>query len=98
MRGILAIPVLLVLGLGYAALDEEAGIRRWLHLRGELAEARVRIEVLRGEIAELRLEAKRLEEDDFATERAIREELEYARPGQTVLRLRGDTSSTHRIP
>ena len=98
MRGTLVIPVLLVLALGHAALDEEAGIRRWLHLRGELAEARARIEVLRGEIAELRFEAKRLEEDDFATERAIREELEYARPGQTVLRLRGNNSSSHRIP
>jgi cell division protein FtsB len=92
------IPVLLVLALGHAALDEEAGIRRWLHLRGELAEARARIEVLRGAIAELRLEAQRLEEDDFATERAIREELEYARPGQTVLRLPGASVSNHRIP
>ena len=98
MRGILVIPVLLVLALGHAALDEEAGIRCWLHLRGELAEARARIEGLRGEIAELRLEAQRLEADGFATERAIREELEYARPGQTVLRLRGVSASSHRIP
>jgi cell division protein FtsB len=92
------IPVLLVLASGHAALDEEAGIRCWLHLRSELAEARARIEGLQGEIAELRLEAQRLEEDDFATERAIREELEYARPGQTVLRLRGASSSNYRIP
>jgi cell division protein FtsB len=54
--------------------------------------------VLRGEIEGLRREAQRLEEDDFATERAIREELEYARPGQTVLRLRGSSASSHRIP
>jgi cell division protein FtsB len=92
------IPVLLVLALAHAALDEEAGIQRWLHLRGELAEARARIEVLRGEIAELRREAQRLEEDDFATEQAIREELEFARPGQTVLRLRRPSVSNHRIP
>jgi cell division protein FtsB len=92
------IPVLLVLALGHAALDEEAGVRSWLHLRGELAEARARIEALRGEIDGLHREAQRLEEDDFETERAIREELEFARPGQTVLRLpRGDASS-HRIP
>ena len=96
--GTWVVPVLLVLALGHAALDEEAGIRCWLHLRGELAEARTRIEGLRGEIAELRLEAQRLEEDDFATERAIREELEYARPGQTVLRLPGASGSNHRIP
>jgi len=92
------IPVLLVLALGHAALDDEAGIRRWLHLRGELAEARARIEVLQGEIAELRREVQRLEEDDFATERAIREELEFARPGQTVLRLPGSSASNHWIP
>ena len=98
MRGTLVIPVLLVLALGHAALDEETGIRRWLHLRGELAEARVRIEALRGEIDGLRRETQRLEEDDFAPERAIREELEFARPGQTVLRLRGADVSSHRIP
>jgi cell division protein FtsB len=92
------IPVLLVLTLGHAALDEETGIRRWLHLRGELAEARARIEALRGEIDGLCGEAQRLEEDGFATERAIREELEFARPGQTVLRLRGANTSNHRIP
>jgi cell division protein FtsB len=92
------IPVLLVLALGQAALDEKAGIRRWLYLRGELAEARTRIEGLRGEIAELRLEAQRLEAGGFATERAIREELEYARPGQTLLRLPRDSASNHRIP
>ena len=98
MRGTLLICILLVLALAHAALDEEVGIRRWLHLRGELAEARARIEVLQGEIAELRCEAQRLEEDDFATERAIREELEFARPGQTVLRLRPSSASRHRIP
>jgi cell division protein FtsB len=98
VRGTLVIPVLLVLALVHAALDEETGIQRWLHLRGELAEARARIELLRGEIVELRREAQRLEEDDFATERAIREELEYARPGQTLLRLRGSSVSNHRIP
>lgn len=92
------IPVLVVLALAHAALDEEAGIRCWLHLRGQLAEARARIEVLRGEIEGLRREAQRLEEDGFATERAIREELEYARPGQMVLRLRGSDESSHRIP
>jgi cell division protein FtsB len=92
------IPVLLGLALLHAARDEEVGIRPWLHLRGELSEARARIEVLRGEIAELRREAQRLEQDDFATERAIREELGYARPGQTLLRLRGSSVSSHRIP
>jgi cell division protein FtsB len=90
--------VLLVLALAHAALDEEAGVRRWLHLRGELAEARARIEMLRSEIEGLRREARRLEEDDFATERAIREELGYARPGQTVLRMREPNASSHRIP
>ena len=92
------IPVLLVLTLGYAALDEEAGIRSWLHCRGKLAETRAHIELLRAENAELLLEERRLEEGGFATERAIREELEYARPGQTVLRLRGAGASSHRIP
>ena len=46
MKGILLIPALLVLALLWVAFDEEAGIRPWLHLRGELHDARDRIDSL----------------------------------------------------
>ena len=77
-----------------AALDEDAGLARWMHLRGELADARERIADLRDEVEGLEHEAELLEGDRFALERAIREELELVRPGQQLIRLGGGTSSS----
>jgi len=77
-----------------AALDEEAGIARWLHLRSELADARGRIEHFHAEISLLEREAELLKGDAFALERAIREELELVRPGQQLVRLTGGTPSS----
>lgn len=96
MRSLLGLALLL--GLASAALDEEAGIRSWLHLRGELLEAEARVEALRAETLRLRVEVLRLESDDFALERAIREELELARPGETLVRLRRGDSASAWIP
>ena len=92
VRGFLVVPGFLALALALAALDEESGIRPWLHLRAELADSRARIEKLRSETEALRQQAERLESDSFAQEAAIREELELARPGQSLVRLRGDNS------
>lgn len=97
MRGVWVIPALLVVLLASAAGDEEAGVRQWLHLRSELADARARIDGLRGEVDGLREEARLLESDEFAIEKAIREELGLARPGQSIVRLRAGVSSA-RIP
>ena len=96
MRGILLLPVLGIAALVVAALDENAGVRRWWHLRGELADARARIERLTGEVEGLRAEASQLESDPFAMERAIREELLVAQPGQVIV-VEPDRSSI-RIP
>ena len=98
MRGIWLVPVLVALVLAHAALDGDAGLRHWLHLRAELADARSRIAGLEREVERLRAEAAGLEADDFAVERAIREELWLARPGQTVLRPAGTGVSSVRIP
>jgi len=88
------IPALLGVALAFAVLDRESGIASWLRLRGELAAARERIAALDAEVAGLEREAAALESDDFAIERAIREELEYSRRGETVLRLpRADLAS-----
>jgi len=98
MRGAWVIFALLVAALLQAALDEQAGVRRWLHLRAELADSRLRIEQLRGEVAVLHDEARRLESDEFAIEKAIREELGLARPGQSIVRLPALGISSDRIP
>ena len=98
MRGVVAIPVLIVAALLLAGLDEDAGVRQWLHLRAELSDSHERIEQLRGEVEALRGEAKRLESDEFAIEKAIREELTLARPGESVVRLAPAGITSSRIP
>jgi cell division protein FtsB len=98
VKGILVIPVLLGLALLQVAFDDDAGIRQWLHLRGELEDAHGRIEALRAEVDDLEREADVLDVRGFALERAIREELELVRPGQTLVRLGGGGVSSARIP
>ena len=87
MRGIWLIPALVGAVVVYAAIDEGAGLRSLVRLRGDLSAARERIEVLRGDIASLSREADGLQTQTFAVERAIREELEFARSGETLVRL-----------
>ena len=94
MKAAWLVPGLALLALTVAALDEESGLARWQHLRAELTDADARIEALDGEVAALRAEAVRLESEPFAIERAIREELELARPGQQVIRLPGAKASS----
>jgi len=70
-----------------AALGGDSGIGNWMRLRGDLRGARERIAELDREVAVLRRQAEALESDAFAIERAIREELEYARADETLVRL-----------
>ena len=83
------IPVLLLAAAGWSAFDERSGIPAWRRLRSDSLGAHARIEVLRGDIETLRLEADALAGDDFAVERAIREDLGLALPGESVVRLDG---------
>ena len=89
---------ILSLGLARAGLDGDSGFRSRLYLRSELADARARLASLEAEIGALRSEAEKLEGDDYALERAIREELELVRPGQTLIRLRRRGVPSARIP
>jgi cell division protein FtsB len=98
VRGILWIPAIVGIAVASAAIDGDSGIRNWLALRSDLDEARTRIAELRDEVSELRSQADALEADEFAIERAIREELEYAREGETVVRLRARGATTPRNP
>jgi cell division protein FtsB len=81
-----------------AALDSDSGIGTWLRLRGELREAQVRNADLRAELERLAAEAGALEAGGFAVERAIREELGFARAGETLLRLPATDHSSARFP
>ena len=85
-------PAIIAAALALAMIDSEAGVRTWLRLRGDLRAAEARIETLRNQIATLEEETEALRSDPVAIESAIREDLHLARPGETVVRLLGDTT------
>ena len=76
----------LLLCLTVAAADAESGVSAWMELRSELIDARGRIDQLQIDNASIHQQVSNLREDPFAIECAIREDLELARPGETVVR------------
>jgi cell division protein FtsB len=94
----LLIPALVAAALVYAAFDTDSGIRTWLQMRADLEASHTRIEEIRGEIQDRQRDAAVLENDAFAIESAIREDLKLARPGETVVRLSGGEVSNPRFP
>ena len=88
MRGLSWIPAMLGVAVAAAWLDPDSGIRRWRDLRAELEVAEQRIAGLEARLSRLRVDAEALVDDEFAIERAIREDLSSARRGETILRLR----------
>ncbi len=98
MKQLLWIPALLGAALVVSAFDGDSGLRTWLRLKHEVRSSRSRIAGIRSEIEGLQRDAQGLRQDPFSIERAIREGLEYARPGEVVVRLpRSDLPNT-RIP
>jgi len=87
VRGWLWIPALAAGALCCAALDEGSGLRKSWQLRSDLHAAEGRIASLGREIEGLRRQASQLESDPFAIERAIREDLDFSRAGETLVRL-----------
>jgi cell division protein FtsB len=73
-------------GLALVMLDQKSGLPAWLRLRAELTASQARIEALSARAKTLREQIEALEQDPFAIERAIREELGLARPGERVVR------------
>jgi cell division protein FtsB len=80
------IPMVLVAGLFLAFADRETGYPAWAEIREKLGKSQAKIEALTARADALRKEIRALERDPFALERAIREELELARPGEIVVR------------
>jgi cell division protein FtsB len=98
VRGLLVIPALVTAAFVYAAFDADSGIRPWLRMRADLEAARARIEKIRAEIRVLSRDAADLENDAFAIESAIREDLKLARPGELVVRFSRGEVSNPRFP
>jgi cell division protein FtsB len=74
--------------VGIAALsflDGDSGVLAWRRYRDDLATARARIAELRQEVSQLEAEAQHLRDDPLAQERAIREDLGLALPGDVVV-------------
>lgn len=96
MREWLLVPAGLLAAIAVAALDQEAGLRAWRERGVELSAARERIGAARAEVERLRAEVAALEGEPFALERAIREDLGFAKPGETVVLLPGSEASHFR--
>jgi len=69
-----------------ALLDHESGVGIWLELREDLSGSAARVARLHRENDEMRNEIQILEADPGALDRAIREELDLALPGEIVVR------------
>jgi cell division protein FtsB len=69
-----------------ASVDGQSGIPMWLRLRDDVAEAATRLDALARETQDLEDQIDALENEPFALERAIREDLELARPGEILVR------------
>ena len=98
MKAFWLIPAFFAAVLFLAANDRESGFPMWFELREERHESEKRIALLRNEVEALRVEVKALQSDPVATERAIREVLEFAQPGEIVVRfLDHDDGPTARL-
>ena len=76
-----------------ALLDHESGIGIWLELREDLSGSAARAAQLVRENDEMRREIEMLEADPAALDRAIREELDVALPGEIVVRFTNSEGS-----
>lgn len=95
MRPLLIAILLVATAAAWAWLDAEDGVDTWRRLHGEVAEAQARGQELAERNESLRTEIDGLAADRFVQERAVREELRWARPGEIVVRVpRGDALSS----
>lgn len=83
--------VILILAVS-ALLDHESGIGIWLELREDLSGSAARAAQLVRENDEMRREIEMLEADPAALDRAIREEVDVALPGEIVVRFTNSES------
>jgi cell division protein FtsB len=91
----LLIAILLVAGAAvWAWLDADDGVETWRRLHREVEDAQARGRALAERNDALRTEIDALAGDRSVQERAVREELRWARPGEIVVRVpRGDALS-----
>lgn len=76
--------VAIVAALAALSAADPSGLRKYLGLRGDVAQMRAENARLAAENARLAREVHALRTDPAALERAVREELHYVRPGERV--------------
>ena len=82
----LGLGTIIILGVAASALlDEQSGVPIWLELRGALAGSSERVAQLEAQNDALRSEIELLETEPAALDRIIREELDVALPGETIV-------------
>lgn len=87
MRGLWIAPACVAAAIVYAWFDRGSGIQTWFELRDNVRRAEAHVHSLRQEIARLEREIESFERSPFAVERAIREELDWVRPGEVLVRM-----------
>ena len=84
--------LVLLLGVAVIALaDRSSGVPMWLRLRDALVLRTERVAALTRTTEALQAQIEALESQPFALEKAIREDLELARPGEVVVRFGRDS-------
>jgi cell division protein FtsB len=86
----LLVPLVLGAVAVIAVTDQSAGVPAWRHLSEDLERATARVDALVTETEELQAQIDALENEPFALEQAIREDLVLARPGEVIVRFRSD--------
>jgi cell division protein FtsB len=81
-----------------ALLNHESGVGIWREMREDLLGSAARVAQLHRENDEMRQEIRMLEADPAALDRAIREELDVALPGEIVVRFTSTEEAGPRTP
>ncbi len=81
-----------------ALLDQDSGVGIWLELRDDLSVSEARVVRLVDQTEAMRREIEMLEAEPAALDRAIREELDVALPGEIVVRFTRPERSGDRAP
>lgn len=87
IRRVVLRPAVIVLGLLVLSLANPHGLRKALRNEREVERLERENAALEQRVMQLRREAKALQGDPAAVERAAREELGYVRPGELVYKL-----------
>lgn len=98
MRRFWLVPAMWIAAVALAAIDGDSGLRTWWRLREALAASQERVARLTDEVAHLERASQELEGDPFAMERAIREDLGLARPGERIVRFSRPEPESPRNP